>query len=60
MIKRTDMKTKERERRIHESLYLVSFMNLNAITAAMICKTIEIIRAISLTTEQILKYKNKS
>jgi hypothetical protein len=43
------MKTKERESNIQESLYLVSFMNLNAIDAAMICRTIEIIRAISLT-----------
>jgi hypothetical protein len=43
------MKTKERESNIHESLYLVSFMNLSAIEAAMICKTIEIKRAISLT-----------
>jgi hypothetical protein len=55
------MKTKERESNIHDSLYLVSFMNPNAIDAAMICKTIEIIRAISLTMDdQELSYKNRS
>jgi hypothetical protein len=43
------MNTKERESNIHESLYLVSFINLNAITAAIICSIIEMIRAISLT-----------
>jgi hypothetical protein len=43
------MNTKESESRIHESLYLVSFMNPKAIDAAMICKIIEMIRAISLT-----------
>jgi hypothetical protein len=48
------MKTKERESNIHESLYLVSFMNPNATDAAMICKTIEIIRAISLTMAMVL------
>jgi hypothetical protein len=54
MIPRTAMKTKERESKIHDNLYLVSFMNLNAIDAAMICKTIEIIRAISLTMAMTL------
>jgi hypothetical protein len=55
------MKAKESESRIHESLYLVSFMNLNAIDAAMICKTIEIMRAISLTMDvMLLSYKNRS
>ena len=53
MILRTAIKTKERESNIHESLYFVSFMNLNAIDAAMICKTIEIIRAISLTMDMM-------
>jgi len=43
------MKTKERESNIQESLYLVSFINLNAIEAAMICRTIEITSAINLT-----------
>jgi hypothetical protein len=43
------MKTKERESNIQESLYFVSFINLNAITAAMICRIIEMMRAISLT-----------
>jgi hypothetical protein len=49
MILRTAMNTKERESNIHESLYLVSFINLKAINAAMICKTIDMIRAMSLT-----------
>jgi hypothetical protein len=40
------MKTKEMESSIHESLYLVSFMNRSAMEAAMIWRTIEIIRAI--------------
>jgi hypothetical protein len=43
------MNTKESDSRIHESLYLVSFINLRAITAAIICSTIEMIRAMSLT-----------
>jgi hypothetical protein len=61
MIFRTAMKTKERDSNIHESLYLVSFMNLNAIDAAMICKTMEIISAISLTiTGTEFYYKNSS
>jgi hypothetical protein len=52
------MNAKERESNIHESLYLVSFMNLKAIIAAMICRTIDIIRAISLTIgEAILMQK---
>jgi hypothetical protein len=46
---RTAINTNERESNIHESLYFVSFMNLNAIDAAMICRTIEIMSAISLT-----------
>jgi hypothetical protein len=54
MILRTAMNAKDRESSIHESLYLVSFMNLNAITAAMICKIIEIIKAISRTMERTL------
>jgi hypothetical protein len=49
MILRTAMNVKARERRIHDSLYLVSFINLKAIEAAMICRTIEIIRAMSRT-----------
>jgi hypothetical protein len=51
------MKTKERDSNIHESLYLVSFMNLNAIEAAIICKTIEIKRAISLTMRNDIFYQ---
>jgi len=43
------MNAKERESNIHDNLYLVSFMNLRAITAATICRTIEIISAMSLT-----------
>jgi hypothetical protein len=39
----------ERERSIHDRRYFVSFMNLSAIEAAIICRTMEIIRAISLT-----------
>jgi hypothetical protein len=55
------MKANERESNIHEILYLVSFMNLNAIDAAMICKTIEIIRAMSLTIAMTLVlYKIRS
>jgi hypothetical protein len=45
----TTINTNASESRIHEILYFVSFMNLRAIDAAMICSTIEIIRAISLT-----------
>jgi hypothetical protein len=48
------MKTKERDNNIHDSLYLVSFMNLNAIEAAMICSTMDKIRAISLTMDRLL------
>jgi hypothetical protein len=55
------MKTKDRDSNIHDNLYLVSFMNPNAIDAAMICRTIEIIRAISLTISMtLLSYKNRS
>jgi hypothetical protein len=39
----------------------VSFMNLSAIDAAMICRTIDIIRAISLTIGvRLCSYKNRS
>jgi hypothetical protein len=48
------MKTKESESRIHDNLYLVSFMNPNAMDAAMICNIIEIIRAISRTIKMAL------
>jgi hypothetical protein len=48
MIFRTAIKTNAREIRIHESLYLVSFINPKAIEAAIICSTIEIIRATNL------------
>jgi hypothetical protein len=51
------MNTNERESNIQESLYLVSFMNLNAIDAAMICNTIEIMRAISLTIMEDIFYQ---
>jgi hypothetical protein len=54
MILRTAMKTNEIESNIHDSLYLVSFINRKAIMAAMICNTIDIIRAISLTIAVIL------
>jgi hypothetical protein len=50
----TAIKTKDRERSIQESRYLVSFMKPRATDAAMICSTIEIIRAINLT---ILTYR---
>jgi hypothetical protein len=43
------MNTKDSDSKIHESLYLVSFMNPRAIDAAIICSIIEMIRAISLT-----------
>jgi hypothetical protein len=49
MIFMSAMKAKESDRRIHESLYLVIFMNPRAIEAAIICRTIDIIRATSLT-----------
>ena len=54
------MKTKESESNIQESLYFVSFMNLNAITAAMICRIMEINKAMSLIIEEIIMYKNRS
>ena len=54
------MKTKESESNIQESLYFVSFMNLKAITAAMICRIIEINNAMSLIIEEIVRYKNRS
>jgi hypothetical protein len=55
------MKTNDRESNIHESLYLVSFMNPKATEAAMICKIIEMIRAINLTIcNGVLDYKNMS
>jgi hypothetical protein len=55
------MKTKESDSNIHESLYLVSFMNLNAIDAATICRTMDMTSAISFTiTGQELLYKNRS
>ncbi len=44
----TAMNTNESDRRIHDSLYFVSFMNLRAMEAAKICRTIDIIRATSL------------
>jgi len=54
------MKTNDRESKIQESRYLVSFMNLKAMTAAMICNIMEIISAISLIIEENLWYKNRS
>ncbi len=43
------MRANDNESSIHESLYFVSFMNLSAIDAAMICSIIDMISAISLT-----------
>ncbi len=54
------MNAKEIESRIHESLYLVSFINLKATEAAVISRTIEIISAKSLTMlTEIYSYKNR-
>src|SRR5450759_518561 len=61
IINLTAMNANVRESKIHDSLYFVSFINLKATTAAMICRTIEIISAISRTIgiEFILqKYEN--
>jgi hypothetical protein len=41
------MNTNARDKNIQESLYLVSFIKLSAIEAAIICRMIEITRAIS-------------
>jgi hypothetical protein len=46
---RIAIRTKDVERSIHESLYLVIFINLSAIEAAIICSAIEINRAMSRT-----------
>jgi hypothetical protein len=46
------MNANESDNNIHETLYLVSFMNLKAITAAIICRTIDIISAMSLTIRE--------
>ena len=55
------MKTKDKERSIQETLYFVSFMNLRAIDAAMICKTIEITSATNFTmVKQAIPGKNNS
>jgi len=55
------MKTNESERSIHESRYLVSLMKLRAKEAAIICSTIEIMRATSLTImDELLYYKCKN
>ena len=46
---RTDIVTNEADSSIHDSLYFVSFINLMAIEAAIICSMIEMIMATSLT-----------
>jgi hypothetical protein len=57
MIPLTAINAKEIDSKIHDTLYLVSFMNLSAVDAAIIISTIEIIRAMSLTIENVFDTK---